>query len=58
MLMIFVKLWMNSTKNWNEVASKMYASAKEQEPEKSTDTSEEKKKDDEEIEDADFEVVD
>ena len=45
-------------KNWNEVASKMYASAKEQEPEKSTDTSEEKKKDDEEIEDADFEVVD
>ena len=45
-------------KNWNEVASKMYASAKEQEPEKSTDTSEEKKKGDEEIEDADFEVVD
>jgi molecular chaperone DnaK len=45
-------------KNWNEIASKMYASAKEQEPEKSTDTSEEKKKGDEEIEDADFEVVD
>ncbi len=45
-------------KNWNEVASKMYANAKEQEPKESSQDQEQTKKDDEEIEDADFEVVD
>ena len=45
-------------KNWNEVASKMYANAKEQEPKESSKAPDQTKKDDEEIEDADFEVVD
>lgn len=45
-------------KNWNEIASKMYANAKEQEPKESSKAPDQTKKDDEEIEDADFEVVD
>ncbi len=47
-------------KKWNDVASKMYASAKEQEPEETTEAPGQKKKEtgDDEIEDADFEVVD
>ncbi|MFL3024769.1 MAG: molecular chaperone DnaK [Candidatus Neomarinimicrobiota bacterium] len=49
---------------WNAVASKMYEAAKEEGPEQSTQTknnkkkTKSKKKDDAEIEDADFEVVD
>lgn len=47
-------------KKWNDVASKMYASAKEQEPEETAEAPGQKKKEtgDDEIEDADFEVVD
>ncbi|MFQ6608883.1 MAG: molecular chaperone DnaK [Fidelibacterota bacterium] len=46
-------------KKWNEVASKMYASAKDQEPKEAAEPSDQKKKSgDGEIEDADFEVVD
>jgi len=47
-------------KKWNDVASKMYASAKEQEPEETAKAPGQKKKEtgNDEIEDADFEVVD
>jgi len=48
---------------WNQVASKMYESAKEENPTEDSNTAsssdkKKKKKDDAEIEDADFEVVD